>query len=101
MVLANNIICSRDGNALHFPNGSEGITITGNVLTGNGAKFDNPVGKGIADFTGLTWDSTKDDATPAAGAKLDVADPKFLLDLDFHNKPRGGHRTAGAVGSIR
>jgi hypothetical protein len=97
MILANNILCSKNGDALYFPNGSKGVTITGNVTTGGGPKAGCTPGNGLADFAALTWDAQKHDATPAAAAKLDHANPKHLLPEDFHGKPRGEKKTAGAV----
>jgi hypothetical protein len=97
MILANNILCSKNGDALYFPNGSTGLTITGNVTTGGGPKQGCTPGNGLADFAALTWDAQKHDATPAAAAKLDHADPKHLLPEDFHGNPRGARTTAGAV----
>jgi len=97
MVLANNILCSKSGDAIFFPNGSAGVTITGNVTTGSGSKSGTTPGNGLADFAALTWDALKHDVTPSASAKLEHADPKFLLPEDFHGKPRVARKTAGAM----
>lgn len=97
MVLANNILCSKNGDAIFFPTGSAGVTITGNVITGGGPKTGTTPGNGLADFTALTWDAQKHDATPTTSAKLEHADPKFMPPDDFHGKPRGAQRIAGAV----
>ena len=96
MILANNILYSRDGNALHFAGGSEGVTITGNVVVGDGPVAGCVKGRGLQDFTGVTWDAVKRDATPAAEAPLEHAAAKFLTDTDFNGRPRAGHRTSGA-----
>ncbi len=97
MVLANNILCSKNGDALYFPNGSQGVTITGNVTTGGGLKAGTDPGNSLADFIAVTWDAQKHDATPSATAKLEHADPKYAVQEDFHGKPRGGRGIAGAV----
>ncbi len=54
MILANNILYSRDENALHFANGKDGVTISGNVVLGNGPKDGCTKGRGLEDFTKLT-----------------------------------------------
>jgi hypothetical protein len=96
MVLANNVLYSRDGNALNFPNGREGVTITGNVIVGHGPKEGTSPGRGLEDFVGLGWDGEKHDATPTVEAPLDRADAKFLLETDFSGSKRTGP-VSGAV----
>lgn len=91
MVLANNLIYSRDGNALHFANGSEGVTITGNVLLGSGDKRGNTKGRGLGeDLPGISWDATSSEGKPAPDAPVAVADERYLLPADFEGKPRTG-----------
>jgi len=96
MILANNVICSKDGDALYFPSGSKVVT-TGNVTTGGGTQAGCTPGNGLADFAAVTWDAKNHDATPSASARLDHADPKYLLPEDFNGKARGARKTAGAV----
>lgn len=96
MVLANNILYSKEQNALNFPNGSEGVTITGNIVSGHGPKDGCHPGRGIQDLPGLTWNADKTDAAPAADAPLEKAEAKFLLSTDFKGAPRL-HRVSGAV----
>lgn len=88
MILANNILYSRDKNALNFPNGSAGVTITGNIILGSGPKAGTSPGRGLEDFVSLTWDGTKHDATPTPQAPFDRADAKYLQATDFTNSPR-------------
>jgi len=88
MILANNILYSRDANALHFASGKEGVTINGNIVLGDGPKDGCTRGRGLEDFTGLTWDGEKHDATPTTDAPFEKADPKFLLDTDFNGQAR-------------
>ncbi len=88
MVLANNVLYSKEQNALHFANGSEGVTVTGNVVVGHGPKEGCHVGRGIEDFPGLSWDADKFDATPAADAPLEQANAAYLLPTDFKGNPR-------------
>ena len=96
MILANNVICSRDAAALHFPNGSTGVVIAGNVVTGGKPPAGCTAGRGLADFRGLAWDGSRTDATPVADGPFDHADAAHLLPTDLAGKPRGSRRTAGA-----
>lgn len=88
MILANNILYSRDANALHFANGKEGVTITGNIVLGGGPKDGCTRGRGLEDFTGLSWDGEKRDATPGPDAPFEKAASEYLLDTDFTGKTR-------------
>lgn len=97
MVLANNLLYSREGNALHFANGAEGVTITGNVLLGSGDKRGNPVGRSLEqDLPGLSWDASSREAEPAPEAPIDHAAAPYLLPADLHGRPRRA-ATSGAV----
>ncbi len=96
MVLANNVIYSRDKNALHFANGKEGVVITGNVIVGSGPKEGTSPGRGLEDFVKLAWDGTETDARPTQGAPFERADPKILLETDWAGSRRGA-LTSGAV----
>ncbi|WP_309722341.1 right-handed parallel beta-helix repeat-containing protein [Armatimonas sp.] len=88
MVLANNILYSRDKNAVHFANGSDGVVITGNVIVGDGSKKGTVPGRGLADFVNATWDGEKHDVRPVPGAPLESADPRMLVPTDFTGRPR-------------
>jgi len=95
MVLANNILYSRDKSAMNFPKGNEGVTITGNIVLGDAPKQGTTRGRGLEDFISLSWDGEKYDAKPSAEAPFDHADSNHLLDTDFAGKPR--HKpTSGA-----
>lgn len=61
----------------------------------NGAIEDCVKGSGLADFSDLSWDASRHDATPAAGAPFDHADPRHWIATDFKGKPRG--QTSGAL----
>jgi len=88
MILANNILYSRNANALHYANGNADVVSSGNVVFGDGPKEGCVKGRGLEDFPHLTWDAAKHDATPATQASFEMADPKFLIQTDFHGKPR-------------
>ncbi len=88
MILANNILYSRNANALHYANGNADVVSSGNVVFGDGPKEGCVKGRGLEDFPHLTWDAAKHDATPATEASFEMADPKFLIQTDFHGKPR-------------
>lgn len=88
MVLANNILYSRDANALHYANGNAGVISTGNVVFGDGPKEGCVKGRGFEDFPGVSLDGSKHDATPASDARFENADAKYLLPTDFNGKSR-------------
>lgn len=97
MILANNILYSRDGNALHYANGHEGVTMAGNVVLGSGPKDGSHPGRSLEqDLPGLTWDAAKHDASPAADAPFLHAEKSHLLPEDFHGAPRATSQS-GAV----
>jgi hypothetical protein len=88
MVLSNNILYSRDANALNYANGNAGVISTGNVVFGDGPKDGCVKGRGFEDFPGVSLDGSKHDATPASDARFENADAKYLLPTDFNGKPR-------------
>ena len=88
MVLANNILYSRDANALNYANGNAGVISTGNVVFGHGPKDGCVKGRGFEDFPDVSLDGSKHDATPASDARFENADAKYLLPTDFNGKPR-------------
>jgi hypothetical protein len=96
MVLANNILYSRDANALHYANGNAGVISSGNVVFGDGPKDGCIKGRGFEDFPKVSLDGSKHDATPAADAKLEHADPGYLLETDFSGKART-QKVSGAI----
>jgi hypothetical protein len=96
MILANNVLYSRDKSAMNFPKGKEGVTITGNVVLGDAPKQGSIPGRGLEDFVNLRWDGEKHDATHAADASFDQADSKYLLGTDFTGSPRA-KPTSGAI----
>ena len=96
-MLANNVLYSRDGNALFFPSGHKGATITGNVIAGSGPDAGSMRGRGLAeDLPGIAWDGSRHDATPAADAPFRRADPRFVAGTDF----RGSKRTQPMAGAV-
>jgi hypothetical protein len=95
MVLANNVIFSRDHNALHFSNGKDGVVITSNVIVGHGPKDGTTRGRGLEGFAKLTWDAAEHDVTPTAEAPFDRADAAYLFEIDFTGRKRPGP-TSGA-----
>jgi hypothetical protein len=88
MVLANNILYSRDANALNYANGNAGVISTGNVVFGDGPKDGCVKGRGFEDFPNVSLNGSKHDATPASDARFENADAKYLLPTDFNGKPR-------------
>lgn len=96
MILANNILYSRDKSAMNFPKGKEGVIIVGNVILGDAPRQGTSPGRGLEDFVSVSWDGEKHDATPAAEAPFDHADSKHFIETDFAGTPRKG-RVSGAV----
>lgn len=96
MVLANNILYSRDANALHYANGNAGVISTGNVVFGHGPKDGCVKGRGFEDFPNVRLDGGKHDATPASDVRFESADAKYLLPTDFNGKPRT-ENVSGAI----
>jgi hypothetical protein len=96
MVLANNILYSRDANALLYANGNAGVISTGNVVFGHGPKDGCVKGRGFEDFPGVSLDGSKHDATPASDARFQNADAKYLLPTDFNGKSRA-QNISGAI----
>jgi hypothetical protein len=96
MILANNVLYSRDKSAMNFPKGKEGVTIVGNVVLGDAAKQGTTPGRGVEDFANVTWDGEKHDATPSAKAPFASADVKYLLETDF----TGAKRTTLISGAV-
>jgi hypothetical protein len=90
MVLANNVLYSRDQNALHFANGKDGVVIAGNVIVGHGPKEGTTRGRGLEDFVKVTWDAAEHDVTPTAEAPFDRADSAYLFESDFTGRKRPG-----------
>ncbi len=96
MILANNVLYSRDKSAMNFPQGREGVTITGNIILGDAPKQGTTRGRGLEDFVSLSWDGEKHDATPTAEAPVANADAKHLLETDFTGTKRS-QPSSGAV----
>jgi Right handed beta helix region len=88
MVVANNVLYSRDKNALHFANGSQAVVMAGNVVFGNGPKEGSARGRGLEDFFNVAWDGSVHDATPTASAPFDHAASKYLFTTDFSGRQR-------------
>jgi hypothetical protein len=89
LVLANNILYSREGNALHFPQGSSSATLVGNVVLGAGDKHHQTKGRSLElDLPNLSWDGTQHDAKPSSEAPFEPADNSYLLPTDFHQAVR-------------
>jgi len=97
MVLANNILYSRNENAIHFANGGAGVTIAGNVVVGNGPKEGCVKGRGLEDFVNVTWAGGQNQAIPTDDAPFEFASKTFLIETDFAGKSRAEILTTGAI----
>lgn len=93
MVLANNVIYSRDQNAMLFSQGRKRVTIVGNLLLGDGDKADNPRGRSIEDLDGLGWEGWSGppqvaQAKPAEASLFQKGDASFATEVDLLGNAR-------------
>jgi hypothetical protein len=99
LVFANNVVYSRDAEALNFPNGSAGVTLAGNVVVGavSGVSGGFIRGRGLEDFVDVAWDASRREARPAPGSPLmGAADPAHAVEFDLHGAKRSPPHVAGA-----
>lgn len=90
MILANNVLYSRDKSAMNFPKGMEGVVITGNITLGDAPRQGSSPGRGLEDFAGLGWEGQAHNAVPAPDAPFARADERYLLETDFSGSKRAG-----------
>lgn len=102
IVIANNAIYSRDGNAIALISGDlSRVTLAGNVGTGgvSGGSTGYTQGKGLAgDFINANFNGAPPiDLFPRDGsALLNAGSAAYAVELDFNGDPRSGTRDAGA-----
>lgn len=96
MVLANNVLYSRDNSAMNFPQGRDGVKIAGNIVFGDAPKQGTAPGRGLEDFVSLTWDGEKHDARPTAEAPFQHVDPAHFVETD----QQGRRRSAPLSGAL-
>lgn len=88
MVLANNVLYSRDKKAIDFPSGGQGVMVAGNIILGGGPREGTFPGKGLGDFMDLSWDGEKHDATPVNTGTIEKADKKYFFETDYSGAKR-------------
>ncbi len=99
MVFANNAVYSRGAESIRFPRGSAGVTLAGNVVVGRvaGTAGGYSTGKGLADFTNVTWDAASRNALPPEGSPLiGAGDAAHAVKADFAGTARTAPVDAGA-----
>jgi hypothetical protein len=99
MVFANNAVYSQQAASIHFPNGSTGVTVAGNVVLGSvtGTSSGFIVGNGLSDFVNMSWNAGSRDGTPSpASALLGKGDPAYAAARDIQGNPRTPPVDAGA-----
>jgi hypothetical protein len=99
MLFVNNAVYSQNGPSIHFPNGSAGVTVAGNVILGavTGASSGFLAGNGLSDFVNLRWDATNRDGAPSASSALiGRADPAHTVTQDIQGRTRSAPADAGA-----
>lgn len=98
MVFANNVVYSQSSQSIHFPNGSSGVTVSGNVVRGSvtNAASGWVAGSGLSDFMNVTWSATQRNAVPSgSGAILATGDPAWAETEDLTGADRSGSLEAG------
>jgi hypothetical protein len=91
MVFANNVVYSRDAESIRFPNGSTGVTVSGNVVLGSvsGTSGGYVTGAGLVDFESVTWDALSRNAVPSVGsAVIGQGDTKHAVKFDITGAER-------------
>ncbi|WP_182871365.1 right-handed parallel beta-helix repeat-containing protein [Rhodopirellula sp. JC639] len=99
MVFANNAVYTDRGDALRFPHGANGVSVSGNVLVGQvtGVEEDFTVGNDLTDFANVSWDGARRTAMPAKNSPLiGRGDEKYEVAVDITGNKRGRRLTAGA-----
>lgn len=99
MVFANNVVYSRDSDAIRFANGSDGVTVTGNVVVGavnHATGFVN--GNGLTDFVDLAWDGSRRNAVPTVQTIYLGSDPAYSATEDLFGSARS--RSPAAAGCL-
>lgn len=98
LVFANNVVYSQTQSSIVFGGGSNGVTLSGNLVVGSvvGASGGTAPGSGLGDFADVTWDAVHRDATPAAqGSIVDSGDPLWAVPDDLTGAPRALPLDAG------
>lgn len=107
MVLANNVIYSSTGEAVHVNGGLADVTVASNVVLGPvwGAPTTGfTQGVGLSDFVDVAWDGSRRDARPSGQGALHrstLQDPDWTHDLTGAVRPaqaRVGALEAGTYG---
>jgi len=108
VIFANNVVYSQTRESIRFPNGSSGVTLSGNVVLGPvvGAGHGFAPGTGLQDFVSVTWDLARRDARPAPGSAIaGRGDPAFAVPLDVSGQTRvppldpGAHDAVASLGA--
>lgn len=97
MVLANNVIYSLEGNALHFASGSGRVAINGNLIVGGKVPPGNKKGNGTEDFRDADWQGTKLEFEPKNRKLFETDFQVDSCEEDFTGKKRTKPILAGAL----
>ena len=101
MVFANNAVYTGGSTAVQFPDGSSGVTISGNVVSGGvsgAAAAGFALGNGLADFTSVSWAGLSQDPTPAVDSPLlGAGDPTWAVGSDLQGDGFGVAPAAGCA----
>lgn len=86
MFFINNVVYSLNGESISFPNGSSGVTVTGNVVLGRtvGRSTGYVTGRGLTDFIGVSWNAAQRNARPSAtGAIIGTGNPVYGVGIEI------------------
>ena len=91
LVFANNVVYSRDADAVRFVSGSAGVDVRGNIRLGpivnGGAGF--VLGTGLPDFVNVNWSATSRNAIPNdAGPIISTGDGLYAVATDITGAAR-------------
>ncbi len=103
MTFANNVVYSRDQEAIRFRGGSSGNVVAGNVVLGavTGSAGGYTTGTGLGDFVGVAWDAAGLDARPIAGGPINGrADVAHRVSFDLIGAARSLPLDAGAFDAV-
>ncbi len=99
MIFSNNVIYSQNQESIRFPNGSQGVTLSGNVVLGPvvGADEGFVFGSGLSDFVNGSWSGSPADYTPAPGGPIiGKGDPAWAEPVSIRRTLRTGTLEPGA-----
>ena len=100
MIFANNVVYSQSQSSILFNDGSNGVTVAGNVVLGgvSGVGSGFTFGNGLSDFVSASYDATLRDVTPSfMSAVLGEGAESLTVVDDLNGDLRATRVDAGAI----